>query len=115
MKNIITEFKDYDCVKIIVENLTGVMYIAAEGRGAHGGGVAITPMLNKDGTPRVCRFSREVTPIIAKVAVYDYYTIWEDTLTGVMYIVAEGRGAHGGGVAITPMLNEKGLPRTENI
>jgi hypothetical protein len=51
--------------------------------------------------------------IIREIKDYVYFKILEDTTTGVLYIVAEGRGAHGGGIAITPMYNEKGLPRTE--
>ena len=39
-----------------------------------------------------------------------YYRVLEDHNTGVLYLVAEGRGAHGGGVAITVMIDQNGQP-----
>lgn len=50
--------------------------------------------------------------MVKQIADYSYYKILEDNNTGVLYLVAEGRGAHGGGIAITHMVNQYGGPCT---
>ncbi|SJZ69165.1 DUF6440 family protein [Anaerorhabdus furcosa] len=38
-----------------------------------------------------------------------YYTIIEDTVTGVQYLLFD-KGGHDGGLAITPLLDAEGKP-----
>ncbi|MBR3131409.1 hypothetical protein IKG31_02420 [Candidatus Saccharibacteria bacterium] len=111
MHKILERIASYDHYEVVMDTRASVLYLVAEGRGAHGGGIAITPMLNRDGSPRT-HIIGNPEPIIRKVYDGDYYEIMEDIITGVLYLVAEGRGAHGGGVAITPMLHRNGSPRT---